>query len=65
MTAEKITVVTADYEEFKPETFRGYVVNEVVFQELDDAIQYGCTFADTVYLSSTVENYHHDLKTFK
>ncbi len=33
MATVKIAVVTANYEEFRHKTFRGYVVNEVVLQD--------------------------------
>ncbi|WP_276118316.1 hypothetical protein [Pararhizobium qamdonense] len=59
---ETIAIIHADYEEYQPETFRGYTVNRNGrFQTLDEAVEYAASIADRVMTSSTVDNYEYDL----
>ncbi|WP_428414522.1 hypothetical protein [Pararhizobium sp.] len=59
-------IVHADYEEFRPETFRGYTVNkDRRFPTLDEAVEYAASIADRVATSSTVDNYECDLEDQK
>lgn len=63
---KSFAIIHADYEEFQPETFRGYTVNNNRrFQTLDEAVEYAVSIAVRVMKSSTVDNYEYDLKDQK
>ena len=62
-------IVGADYEEYKPETLRGFTVSlfedadideKRTFDTLEEADTYAFKVADTVYHSSTVDNFKQD-----
>lgn len=61
---EDMAFISADYEEGKPETFRGYVVehrgNETRFQTLEEAYSYVETLGVPYAPLSSVEHYEED-----
>lgn len=54
--------IHCDYDEYRPESLRGFYVNEVRFDNFEDAEAYAATLADAYWKSSTVDHYFHDLK---
>jgi hypothetical protein len=63
---ETVAIIHADYDEYRPETFRGYTVNKNGrFQTLEEAVEYAGSIADRVMTSSTVDNYEYDLEDQK
>ncbi|WP_313199939.1 hypothetical protein [Rhizobium sp.] len=63
---KSVAVVSADYDEYHPETLKGFDVNvgdvTVRFRTLEAADEFAMDNADIVYHSSTVDNFLYDLK---
>ncbi|WP_421579739.1 hypothetical protein [Shinella sp. M31] len=63
---EEIAFISADYDEFKPETFRGYVVKlgdvKKTFRTLDEAATYADTLGVPYANLSSLDDYEIDQK---
>jgi hypothetical protein len=65
--SEPCAFISADYREFQPATFKGYVVEikrekAERFDTLDQARAYASQRVDRVFCGSSVDNYLSDLK---
>lgn len=58
----EIAIVSADYDEWLPQTLRGFVVDDDKrFDTFDEAYAYAESLASQVYKSSTVDHYKQDI----
>lgn len=65
-STDELVYVSVDYEEFKPETFRGFVVahggESSRFDDWDAAVSHANSLSKRVLYMSSCDNYAADIK---